>query len=194
MIMTLKVSIQDFFFYNLLTALQTVSDMYVQVNRAQSCANLVQHTLGAHHVQWRDSSAIDRVEMPYSLELCVSSLVCMVRVIYVYVDTVFGFYWFFFFFHCLVGCFSMIVWAPAVLSVLYACVLHFCIGTCSAQLSMFHMERHSRSTLIIIDYLNGWNHYLMKDCLGGHVVRHLPWEESHKEWSSLSSVKSFQWF
>ena len=44
----------------------------------------------------------------------------------------------------------MIVWTPAVLSVLYACVLYFCICTCSAQLSMFHMERHSRNTLIII--------------------------------------------
>ena len=32
----------------------------------------------------------------------------------------------------------------------YACVLYFCIYTCSAQLSMFHIERHSRNTLIII--------------------------------------------
>ena len=31
----------------------------------------------------------------------------------------------------------------------YACVLYFCICTCSAQLSLFHMERCSRSTLII---------------------------------------------
>ena len=30
------------------------------------------------------------------------------------------------------------------------CVLYFCICTCSAQLSMFHMERRSRKTLIII--------------------------------------------
>ena len=44
----------------------------------------------------------------------------------------------------------MIVWTPAVLSVLYACVLYFCICTCSAQLSMFHMERRSRNMLIII--------------------------------------------
>ena len=57
-------------------------------------------------------------------------------------------------FHCLVGCFSMIVSTPAVLSVLYACVLYFCICTCSAQLSMFHMERRSRSTLIIIFIMN----------------------------------------
>ena len=32
---------------------------------------------------------------------------------------------------------------------LYACVLHFCICICSAQLSMFHMERRSRNRLII---------------------------------------------
>ena len=36
------------------------------------------------------------------------------------------------------------------LSVFYECLLHFCICTCSAQLSMFHMERHSRNMLIII--------------------------------------------
>ena len=44
----------------------------------------------------------------------------------------------------------MIIWTPTVLSVLYACVLHICICICSAQLSMFHMERRSRNTLIII--------------------------------------------
>ena len=44
----------------------------------------------------------------------------------------------------------MIIWTPAVLSVLHACVLYFCICTCSAQLSMFHMESRSRNTLIII--------------------------------------------
>ena len=31
----------------------------------------------------------------------------------------------FFVFYCWVGCFSMIIWTPAVLSVLYACVLYF---------------------------------------------------------------------
>ena len=36
------------------------------------------------------------------------------------------------------------------LSVLYACNFYFCICTCSAQLSMFHMEKRSRNTLIII--------------------------------------------
>ena len=55
-----------------------------------------------------------------------------------------------FFFYCLVGCLSMIAWTPAVLGVLYACVLYFCICTCSAQLGMFHMERCSRNRLIII--------------------------------------------
>ena len=43
----------------------------------------------------------------------------MVGVIYVYVDTVFG--WGFvvvvWFFNCTVGCFSMLVWTSAVLSV-----------------------------------------------------------------------------
>ena len=70
----------------------------------------------------------------------------MVGVIFVYVDTVYWFYGYSFF--CLIGCFSMIVWIPSVLSVLYACVLYFCI--CSAQLSMFHMEKRSRNTFIII--------------------------------------------
>ena len=44
----------------------------------------------------------------------------------------------------------MIIWTPAVLSVLYACVLYFCLCTCSAQLSTFHMERRSRNMLITI--------------------------------------------
>ena len=65
----------------------------------------------------------------------------------VYVDTVYGFLWVVFL--CLVGCFSMIIWTP-VLSVLCACVLYYCICTCSAQLSMFHMERLCRNALIII--------------------------------------------
>ena len=72
----------------------------------------------------------------------------MVGVIFVYVDIVYGFYGYSFL--CLVGCFSMTIWTPTVLSVLYACVLYFCIWICSAQLSMFHMERRSRNTLIII--------------------------------------------
>ena len=44
----------------------------------------------------------------------------------------------------------MIVWTPAVLSVLYTCVLYFFVCPCSAHLSMFHVERRSRNTFIII--------------------------------------------
>ena len=44
----------------------------------------------------------------------------------------------------------MIILTPAVLSVLHACVLYFCICARSAQLSMFHMVRRTRNTLIII--------------------------------------------
>ena len=46
----------------------------------------------------------------------------------------------------------MIVSTGAVLGVLDACVLYFCICICSAQLSMFHVERRSRNTLIIISF------------------------------------------
>ena len=57
--------------------------------------------------------------------VCVSSLVCMVGIIYVYKDLGFmGTLFFFFFFACLVGCLSMTVWTPAVFVVLYACVLY----------------------------------------------------------------------
>ena len=82
------------------------------------------------------------------LYVCLSSLVCVVGVIFVHIDTVYGCYGYSFL--CLVGCFSVIIWTPTVLSVLNACVLYFCICTCSAQLRMLHMERRSRNTLIII--------------------------------------------
>ena len=49
----------------------------------------------------------------------------------------------------------MIFWTPAFLNVLYACVLYFSICTCSAQLSMFHMERRSRTLIIIIVIISG---------------------------------------
>ena len=42
----------------------------------------------------------------------------------------------------------MIVWTPTVFECLIC--MRFCIRTCSAQLSMFHMEKRSRNTLIII--------------------------------------------
>ena len=82
-----------------------------------------------------------------------SSLVCMVGDTTVYIDTIFDFYGYILFYALLcylAGCLSVIVWTHAVLGVLYACVLYFCICICSAQLSMFHMERRSRNTLIII--------------------------------------------
>ena len=44
-----------FFFYNLLTALQTVSSMYAQVARAQSCANHMQHKECSSHATCRVS-------------------------------------------------------------------------------------------------------------------------------------------
>ena len=43
----------------------------------------------------------------------------------------------------------MIVQTHAVLGVLYACVLYFCICNSPAQLSMFHMERRSRNSISI---------------------------------------------
>ena len=60
------------------------------------------------------------------------------------------------FLNCLVGSFSMIVWTPAVLGVLLTSVhvfCFFCICTCSAQLSMFHMDRRLRNMLIIIIFI-----------------------------------------
>ena len=77
--------------------------------------------------------------------------------IYVYIDAVFGFYGYLFFhthLYCLVGCLNIIVWTPAVFSVLYARALYFSICTCSAQLGVFHMERRSRNTLIVIIIIN----------------------------------------
>ena len=84
------------------------------------------------------------------------------------VDTVFEFYgYFFFFLYCFVGCLSMIVWTPALLGVLYACVLYFCICICPAQLSMFQIERRSRNTLItiIIITINLKAHKISTGCL-----------------------------
>ena len=54
---------------------------------------------------------------------------------------------------CLVEWLSIIIWTHAVLGILYACALNFCICTCSAQLRMFHMERRSRNILIIIIFI-----------------------------------------
>ena len=63
----------------------------------------------------------------------------MVGIVFVYVDTVYGFLWVFFF---------MLSWifGHLLFCALYACVSYFC----SAQLSMFHIERRSRNIIIII--------------------------------------------
>ena len=45
-IITFSGAIRDFFFYNLLTAPRTASNMHAQVARAQSCANHMQHIEG----------------------------------------------------------------------------------------------------------------------------------------------------
>ena len=45
----------------------------------------------------------------------------------------------------------MIVWTPAAWRVLSACVLYFCVCTCSAQLSIFHMEKRSLSLLFLLN-------------------------------------------
>ena len=70
----------------------------------------------------------------------------------------------------------MITWTPIVLSVLYACVSYFCICTCSAQLSMLHMERRSRNTLIIIiiilssPIISFVLHSILCNCISAHFV------------------------
>ena len=64
------------------------------------------------------------------LSVCLSSLACMVGVGFVYVDTVYWFYGYSFL--CLVGCFSMIIWTPTVLSVLYACFVFMYLHLFSA--------------------------------------------------------------
>ena len=84
-----------------------------------------------------------------------SSLICMVGISYVYIDTIFAFYGYCFFLfythlYCLVGRLNMMVWTHAVLGVLLASVLYFCMCTCSAQVSMFDIERRLRNTLTTI--------------------------------------------
>ena len=59
----------------------------------------------------------------------------MVGGIFVYADTVFGFYGYFL---CLVGCVSMIMWTPAVLSVLYACFVRLYLHLFSATEYVSH--------------------------------------------------------
>ena len=63
------------------------------------------------------------------------------------------------------------------LSVLYACVFYFCICTCSAQLSMHHMEKRSRNTLIIILLLIIITIIIIINLVIGHTEQ----EERHGE-------------
>ena len=85
-----------------------------------------------------------------------SSLVCMVGITYAYIDMAFGFmgtFWIkilFFNLHLLLSW----MFEHDCLDTCCFGVLYFCICTCSAQLSMFHMERCSRNTLIIIIIIN----------------------------------------
>ena len=80
----------------------------------------------------------------------------MVVTTYLYIDMVFAFYGYIDLFgvcfthSSLLSWMLEIVWTHAALGVLYACVLYFGICTYSAQLSMFHMERRSRNTIIIV--------------------------------------------
>ena len=53
-------------------------------------------------------------------------------------------------FFCLIDVSAWLFGHLLFLSVLYASVFYFCICTCSEQLNMFHMEKHSRNTIIII--------------------------------------------
>ena len=80
----------------------------------------------------------------------------MVGVIYVCVDSVFGCFACLFdsFFNCFSwmfqhACLDTCCFECLIIK-LYACVLYFCICPCSAQLTMFHMERRSRNTLITV--------------------------------------------
>ena len=62
----------------------------------------------------------------------------------------------------------MIVWTLVVLGVFYACVLYFGIFTCSAQMSMFHMERRPRNTLIIMIIIITFSKW--HSCAANHIA------------------------
>ena len=61
-------------------------------------------------------------------ETCYTT-VCMVGVIFVYVDTVCGFYGY------SILCFSMVIWTPTDLPVLYACVLYLDLSSATEHVS-----------------------------------------------------------
>ena len=70
------------------------------------------------------------------VSVCLSSLICMVGVIFVYIDTVHTFYGYSFL--CLTGCSSMIIWTPTVFSVLYACFVFLYVHLFSATEHVSH--------------------------------------------------------
>ena len=74
----------------------------------------------------------------------------MVGVIFVYVDTVYGFYGYRVFFFMLSWMFQHDYLDTYCFECLICMCFVFSVYTCSAQLSMFHMERCSRNMLIII--------------------------------------------
>ena len=80
----------------------------------------------------------------------------MVGVIFVYADTVFGFYWYSFF------VFNWMFQHDYLDTCCFECLICmcfvFCLCICLAQLSMFHSERRFRNTLIIIYYYD-YAHY-----------------------------------
>ena len=59
---------------------------------------------------------------------------------------------------------------------LYGCVFYVCICTCSVQLSVFHMERRSRDTIIII---------------ATEPTLHIRLHFLPKKWVSVTWLKSF---
>ena len=81
--------------------------------------------------------------------VCLSSLVCVVGVIFVCIHAVYGFCGYSFFYAWL----DVSAWLFGHLlfwvSYMHMFCIFFCICTCSAQQSMFHMERRSRNPLII---------------------------------------------
>ena len=83
-----------------------------------------------------------------------SSLVCMVRIASVYINTIYTFYGYILFFLYPSLLLRWMFEHDCLHTCLQACILYFCICTCSAQLSIFHKERCSRNT-----HYNYYFHY-----------------------------------
>ena len=83
-------------------------------------------------------------------------------------------------FNCLVGCFSMTVWTPAVLSVLYACVLYFCIQHVSLSLLLL-LTLPCRSTvcwnevMLIYSFFKACKNNTRQRC-GSNLLIHLSFD------------------